>query len=98
MSDPDSAYAAPTMQGMTEPMAVPFTARCDGCSGDAEWTTVHRGGRNVTTVACPQCGTAEHTGPSVVASAAPHAPAPAVMTTARAWALAPVGAVTRRSA
>ena len=59
---------------MSDPTAA-FTARCDGCADDAEWTTVYRGGRNVTTVSRPQCGTAEFHGASVVPL--PPAPTPA---------------------
>lgn len=56
---------------MSDPTAA-FTARCDGCADDAEWITVYCGGRNVTTVTCPRCGTAEFHGASVV----PLPPAP----------------------
>ena len=65
---------------MSDPTAA-FTARCDGCADDAEWTTVFRSGRNVTTVTCARCGTAEFHGASVVPL--PAAPVPAPYATAQ---------------
>jgi hypothetical protein len=66
---------------MSDPSAA-FTARCDGCADDAEWTTVHRGGRNVTTVTCARCGTAEFHGATVVPLSPSPAPLPAAYPTA----------------
>jgi endogenous inhibitor of DNA gyrase (YacG/DUF329 family) len=67
---------------MSDPTAA-YTARCDTCAGDAEWTTVLRCGRNFTTVTCPRCGTAEFHGATVVPL--PPGPVPAAYPTADAW-------------